>query len=265
MAVAATASPSNAECRTPNALGAEAPRAEAAVCVITLTDASPAIWLQADPDALYARREDLAAARAAADIWARRVEGTRTRPDVESAWKLARATYWLGTHDTTEDARRRALTRGLAAGRAAIAVAPNRPEGHFWLAANMGALAESFGLRMGIRYRGQIRDELETVLRIDPGFQQGSADRALGRWYFKVPGLFGGSRKKSEEHLRRSLTYDPTSHASLYFLAETLHAMGRDAEARAALDTLIATPLHPGWEPEDRDFKMKAQRLRREL
>ena len=231
-------------------------------------DAPAADWLQAsasDPDALYARREELPAAREAADIWGRRLDAAKAKPDFESAWKLARATYWLGTHEPDEDARRQALTRGLSAARAAIAAEPHRPEGHFWLAANMGALAESFGLRMGIRYRGQIRDELETVLRIEPGFQQGSADRALGRWYFKVPGLFGGSKKKSEEHLRQSLTYDPTSHASLYFLAETLHAMDRDAEARAALDKLIAAPVHEAWEPEDREFKEKAAQLRRQL
>ncbi len=57
----------------------------------------------------------------------------------------------------------------------------------------MGALAESFGLRQGLKYRGAIKDELLTVLRLDPAFQEGSADRALGRWYYKVPGLFGGS------------------------------------------------------------------------
>lgn len=247
-----------AECVTP--VGDEMPTD--ALC----TDASNVDRLQTsagDPDALYARREELASARAAADIWAARLG--KAPSDFESAWKLSRATYWLGTHEASRDARQQALTRGLSAARAAIAAAPNRPEGHFWLAANMGALAESFGFRMGIKYRGQIRDELETVLRIAPGFQDGSADRALGRWYFKVPGLFGGSKKKSEEHLRRSLTYDPTSHASLYFLAETLHAMDRDADARAALDKLIASPAHPGWEPEDREFKAKAELLRREL
>ena len=71
--------------------------------------------------------------------------------------------------------------------------------------------------------------------RLDPAFQQGSADRALGRWYFKVPGLFGGSNKKSEEHLRKSLTYNPNSSSSHFFLAETLIDMGRTA--RSAIRT----------------------------
>ena len=138
---------------------------------------------------------------------------------------------------------------------------PSRPEGFFWMAANMGALAESYGLRQGIKYRGAIKDALETVLRIDPAFQEGSADRALGRWYYKVPGLFGGSKKLSEEHLRKSLTYNPNSTASHYFLAETLFDMNRDADAREELQKVIAAPIDPDWAAEDRDFKQKAQQL----
>jgi hypothetical protein len=217
----------------------------------------PGAQAQPDPDQLYARREDLAAAREASRIWAERLDVSGGN-DFESAWKRARAAYWLGTHDTTERARRAALDAGLESAKAAIAIQPDRPEGHFWLAATMGALAESFGLRMGLRYRGAIKRELETVLKIDPGFQLGSADRALGRWYYLVPGLFGGSKKKSEEHLRRSLQYHPTSHASLFFLAETLVEMDREDEARQVLEKLIAAPVTPGWEPEDREFKEKA-------
>ena len=125
----------------------------------------------------------------------------------------------------------------------------------------MGALAESFGLRQGLKYRGDIKGELETVLRLDPAFQQGSADRALGRWYFKVPGLFGGSDKKSEEHLRKSLTYNPNSSASMFFLAETLIDLGKKDEARATLQKLLEAPADPDWIPEDREFKEKGRLL----
>ena len=129
------------------------------------------------------------------------------------------------------------------------------------MAANMGMLAESFGLRQGLKYRGPIKDALETVLQIDPAYQQGSADRALGRWYFKVPGLFGGSNRRSVEHLQRSLTYNPDSTVSHYFLAETLLDLDRDAEARAELQKVLDAPLDPEWTPEDREFKEKARAL----
>jgi hypothetical protein len=213
---------------------------------------------EADPDALYRDRETLASAKQATQIWTDRL--AKNAKDFESAWKLARARYWLGTHGPDSE-RKGALEAGITAGRAAVAVDPNKPEGHFWIAANMGALAESFGLRQGLKYRGEIKTELETVLRLDAAFQQGSADRALGRWYFKVPGLFGGSNQKSEEHLRASLTYNPNSTVSLFFLAETLVDSKKKPEARALLNRAIEAPLDPDWAPEDRDFKEKARAL----
>jgi len=216
-----------------------------------------------DPDALYADREHLESARRAEAIWTRRL--VDHADDFATAWKLARTRYWLGTNGLPEPARKAALEAGMAAARSAATIAPGQPEGHFWLAANMGALAESFGLRQGIKYRGPIREALERVLAVDPGFQQGSADRALGRWYFKVPGLFGGSNAKSVEHLTRSLTYKTDSVISRLFLADTLADMGRRDEARAELRRAIDAPLDPDWAPEDRRFKEQARRLLQRL
>jgi cytochrome c-type biogenesis protein CcmH/NrfG len=212
----------------------------------------------ADPDALYAQRADTLKARQSADIWAARLK--QNPQDFESAWKLARALYWLGGHGP-EGTRVQDLEGGMLAGQTAATLQPSRPEGYFWAAATMGELAESQGMRAGLRYRKPIRENLETVLRLDPKFQEGSADRALGRWYYKVPGLFGGSKDKSEEHLRKSLTYDPNSTASHYFLAETLIDMNRKADARAELQKVLDAPLNPEWTPEDREFKQKAQTL----
>jgi hypothetical protein len=76
-----------------------------------------------------------------------------------------------------------------------------------------------------------------------------------------VPGLFGGSKRKSEEHLRRSLTHAPNSTASHYFLAETLIDLNRKADARTELQHVIDSPGDPDWGPEDREFKQKARRL----
>jgi tetratricopeptide (TPR) repeat protein len=211
---------------------------------------------EVSPDRLYARREDLAQARRAADIWRERLAADPA--DFEAAWKLAMARYWLGTHGA-EEARRQDLEAGIEAARAAIAVHPDRPEGHFWLAANMGGLAESFGLRQGIKYRRPVREALERVLAIDPGYLRGAADRALGRWYFKVPGLFGGSKEQSVAHLRKALTYHPDSTVGRYFLAETLLEMGRKTEARAELQKVLDAPFDPDWIPEDKEWKDKAR------
>ena len=218
----------------------------------------PVVQSSDDPDALYRDRENPASAKRATQIWEARL--AVTPKDFESAWKLAQARYWLGTNGLPEPGRKGALEAGIAAARTAIALNATTPEGHFWLAANMGALAESFGLRQGIKYRGEIRDALEMTLKLNPAFLDGSADRALGRWYYKVPKLFGGSNKKSEDHLRKALTYNPQSVISHIFLADTLEDLGRKDEARKEYQAALDAPPHPDWIPEDKRFKEQARR-----
>jgi tetratricopeptide (TPR) repeat protein len=209
-------------------------------------------------DDLYANRADLSSARRAALGWKAALD--RDPNAFDAAWKLARADYWLGGH-APERERRGFLEQGIDAAQKAAALESKRPEGHFWIAANMGALAESYGLRAGLKYRKPIKDQLETVLAIDPGFQSGSADRALGRWYFKVPRLFGGSTARAEEHLRASLVYDPHSTVTHYFLAELLVDEHRTDEARAELHLVLDAPPNQEWAPEDHDYKERARAL----
>ena len=216
-----------------------------------------------EADALYANRETIADAEQAAAIWDRALASRGD--DFEAARKLARASYWLGEHRQGDSARAAAFERGMAAAERAIAARSNQPDGYFWLAANMGGFAELKGIRAGLKYRKPVRDNLEKVLAMDPTFLKGSADRALGRWYFKVPGLFGGSKTKSVQHLRASLGHHPHSIASRFFLAETLDSMNRKADAIAVLKEIETLSVDPDWAPEDREFKRKAKDLVKRL
>lgn len=212
------------------------------------------------PDSLYRERERAPSALAAEKIWADRAAASGG--DFEAAWKLARARYWLGTNGPgTAEVKKRWLEGGIAAGRLAMTVRPDSVEGHFWMAANMGALADAHGLRQGIRYRAPIKEALEKALALQPSYLDGSPDRALGRWYFKVPGLFGGDVRKSEGHLRKALTYKKDSIISLLFLAETLIELGKKVEARAALQAALDATPDPEWAPEDARFKTQARTL----
>jgi len=80
-----------------------------------------------------------------------------------------------------------------------------------------------------------------------------------------VPGLFGGSHRLAEQHLRQSLKYNPHSTASHFFLAEMYLDDGRRSEAKTELQSVLEAPFDPDWEPENQDFKEKASRLLRTL
>jgi len=191
---------------------------------------SPGSVAPADPDELYRGRAHRPNAEAAADIWSA-TAGDR----FESAWKLARACYWLGSHGT-EAQRREALERGVRAGETAVTLAGDRPEGHFWLAANMGTLGEAFGMSQGLKYRGRIKEALERVLAIQAGWQQGSA----------------------ETFYKQALVVDPANRLALIYYAELIED-DRPVEARAMLQRVLEAPSIDEWGPEDADWVYKAK------
>jgi hypothetical protein len=130
------------------------------------------------------------------------------------------------------------------------------------MAANMGALAESFGAPQGIKYRKPIKEALLTVLRLDPDLSAGIRRIArLGRWYFKVRACLGAATSFRSSTLRESLKYNENSTASHFFLAELFIDDGRQADARLELQKVLDAPLDPQWTPEDREFKEKARKL----
>ena len=124
----------------------------------------------------------------------------------------------------------------------------------------MGALAESFGIRQGLKYRKPIKEALKpccaSIRRSwrDPPIARSAAGTSRCR------GLFGGDRKLSEAHLRKSLSYNADSTVSHFFLGELLDDEGRKAEARAEFQRVLDAPLSRDWAPEDQEFKEKARR-----
>ena len=97
------------------------------------------------PDGLYADRAHIESAQRAAEIWESKLAANPN--DFESAWKLSRATYWLGGH-MPKDAGQKQFERGIDAGKKASMLQPSKPEGYFWMAANMGALAVESVLKL---------------------------------------------------------------------------------------------------------------------
>ena len=161
-----------------------------------------------DPDALYRDRETLASATRAAEVWAARLAANAR--DFESAWKLARARYWLGTNGLPEAERRKARSnRAWPPGGQPPPSSRNGPRATSGWPRTWARWPSRSACGRGSSTATPIKESLEKVLALDPAFLQGSADRALGRWYFKVPGLFGGSNSKSEEHLRKALSLQP--------------------------------------------------------
>jgi len=215
----------------------------------------------AQSDQLYAQRADLAKARSAVTLL--RQARTADYGNFEAAWKLARANYYLGSHSSGAESDD-AFREGIEAGKIAVQLQGNRPEGHFWLGANYGGNAENSTLA-GLSSVQDIRQEMEAVIKIDESFQNGSAYLGLGQLYLQSPKVLGGDTAKAIEYLQKGLRIGPNNDLIKVNLAQAYHQAGRNAEARKLLDELFSSTPNPDYLPEHNDAIEKAKKLQSEL
>src|SRR5205085_12296143 len=128
-------------------------------------DSQSAQSLVAQADALYAQRSSIEKARQTAAVLRRARMADYS--NYEIIWKLARCDYYLGDHETDDDAKLNAFREGIAAGEAAVKLAPDRPEGHFWLGANLGGRAKAQGPLSAPSSAPDMRHATGTVLNAD--------------------------------------------------------------------------------------------------
>jgi tetratricopeptide (TPR) repeat protein len=179
--------------------------------------------------------------------------------DYDAAWRLGKFNYYLATH-TEGDYRERAFREGSDAGKTAVKLQPDKPEGHFWLGANYGGSLESETIS-GLASLGDVRKEMETVLKIDEGYQDGSAYMVLGLLDLKAPKIVGGDPQKAVSEMEKGLRFG-NNNAFLHFhLAEAYQAVGRSADARQQLSTILSMTPDPNYLPELKEAQMQAHQL----
>jgi len=212
---------------------------------------SPAASVAAEADRLFVQRGDPAKLHAAMRLWETQLEADPKAYD--AAWHLAHAHYFEGGHEAERGKRMELYLQGVRFAERAAALRPDRPEGHFWLAVLNGVYARDKGVFKSLTMIRPIRQGFERAFKIDPSYERGGPDRALGRFYFELPGILGGSKQTSLDHLQASLKYAPQNTLTLLYLGETLAGMGRKDEARKAYQSVLDAPVDPLWATEDGD------------
>ena len=229
--------------------------------VIDSGDATMAAARIAEGDQLYQNRQDLAKARVA--VAALRQAVTADYGNYEAAWKLARACFYVGDHSRGDEADEMFRT-GVAAGKAAVKLQNDKPEGHFWLGANYGGEASRSTLA-SLSSVQDIKTEMETVIKLDEKFQGGSAYLALGRLYLEAPKVLGGDVSKAMDYLKKGLTISPNNALMKYYLAESYVASNRDEEAKKLVGEIMAMTPDPQYQAEHKDAVDKANKLKQKL
>lgn len=209
-------------------------------------------------DQLYSQRADLAQLHRG--IISLRQAQTKDPANYDAAWKLSKFNYYLAMH--TDDAKERddAFKAGIDAGKTAVQLQNGKPDGHFWLGANYGGAAEHSTIQ-GLATVNDIRNEMETVLRLDQSYQDGSAYMVLGLVDLNAPGIVGGDPKKAVEEMEQGLHFgEPNAFLHLY-LAEAYKKVGRNDDARRELKKILSMTPDPNYLPEYNEASADAQKF----
>ena len=217
---------------------------------------------KAQADDFYSQRADLMKVRQALIVL--RQAFTANPSDYEIAWRVARANYYLGTHSPDDTETERAFRDGTEAGEAAVKLNAGRPEGHFWLGANYGGNAE-ISMLASLTDIEDIKREMEAVIKIDEGFEAGSAYLALGQVYMKAPKIFGGDVQKAIDYFQKGLKVGENNGLLHLRLAEAYAEEHRNEDARQQLKILFEKKATPGYEPEYNDAVKKGRELEEKL
>lgn len=211
-------------------------------------------------DDLYAERGDLAKAKLAL---AKVQEALAAGEDAYGVyWRMARAEYWIGDHTADKTAKKQIFQQGIDHAKKAVALGPNKVEGHFWLGVCYGVYGEAKGVLKSLSLVKPIKEEMRRVLEIDPAYDKGGADRVLGRVYHEVPRIAGGSEKKSLEHLLKAVEYGPRVGLNLLYLADTYISLDQIEKARETLEFILTMEPEPELIPETMEEREQArQRL----
>ncbi|HKX27405.1 MAG TPA: TRAP transporter TatT component family protein [Blastocatellia bacterium] len=179
-------------------------------------------------------------------------------------WRVSRAAFYVGD-SAPKTEKLRFYERGIAVGQQAIALQPSSVEGHFWLAANYGGYSEMKGAFKALRMVKSIRAEMETVLKLNDRYQDGSAYLALGEIDRQLPWLLGGDTKRAITRLEQGLRVAPTNLELKLGLARAYQDEGRKEDARRQLQEILERQVNPAKAKSERDVQEKARQLIKKL
>jgi tetratricopeptide (TPR) repeat protein len=208
-------------------------------------------------DALYAERQRIENVRASLAI----LEGSEIN-EFEILWRLGRALFFLGQESPDKDSALSNYRQGIVASAQAAAGAPERVEGHFWLAVNLALAARhTRPVRAITNARRAIR-ELHQAIQIDSSYHGAGPLRVLARLQHKLPRLLGGRSSRARANYREAINLAPENTVTRIYFADLLLNLGERELAREQLEFVLSVSDDPDWAFEiERDKRLAKEML----
>ncbi|HEV2455257.1 MAG TPA: hypothetical protein VGY98_13415 [Verrucomicrobiae bacterium] len=189
-----------------------------------------------------------------------------------AAWQFARACYDWADWATNKAQRASIAKEGIAACHQSLRFT-NSAAGHYYLAMDMGQLAQSESLG-ALKLVREMEREFQSAADLDSGADFGGAERGLGLLYRDAPGwpLSIGNRAKARKYLESAAAIAPDYPENILNLAEGYSKWGDTADEKkelAGLDALWPAARKkltgPAWESSWEDWTKRRDALRQKL
>jgi tetratricopeptide (TPR) repeat protein len=213
----------------------------------------------ADAEKLFRQREDVERLREARQLTARLRDSESRNFEVE--WKFAKYSLFLGQMLSDESEKEKIFTEGRDAGKIASRIAVDKPDGYFWYGANQAELARLSPVTVGYASIDDIREAMNKVIEIDPGYQGASEYDVLAQIELNTRLLFGGKATKAVSYLEAALAIEKENSNIRLHLAQAYLDVDNTQAAKEQLQLIIKMQPDPDYIPEHKRNVAEAKRL----
>jgi hypothetical protein len=182
------------------------------------------------------------AARAEAELNRARNQFQTNTNDSAAAWQFGRACFDFNDFVTSNAGRAELANQGIAACRQLLARESNSAPGHYYLAIELGQLADTKRNLAAYKMVKEMEREFKTAGELDEHFDYAGPARCLGLLYRDAPGwpVSIGSRRKAREWLERAVKLAPEYPENQLNLVESRLRWRERSEAERGGQTLDA-------------------------
>jgi tetratricopeptide (TPR) repeat protein len=235
-----------------------------------------AIFLSAAVGIVFAgeSRNPVFAGRAGKELQRAQTQFQSNTNEPAAAWQFARACYDFNDFVTNNAGRAALAEQGIAACRQLLAREPKSAPGHYYLAIELGQLADTRRNLAAIKMVREIEHEFKMAGDLDEHFDYAGPARCLGLLYRDAPGwpVSIGSRHKAREWLEQAVKLAPDYPENRLNLVES-YWQWKDREAAGnelkTLDALwpSAQKVLAGeaWERSWNDWSTRRDAARKKL
>lgn len=145
----------------------------------------------------------------------------------------------------TKEEQKKNYLLGSTLGEKAIEFYPQNPAILLWYIANFSKYGEAKGIVSSAKegLADKIKTHTEKLMNLNPEFADGAPHKLLGVINYKAPNipffLTWPSKEVAEQHLIEALKINPKSISNIYFYAEFLTEVKRNAEAKVLLNKIL--------------------------